>query len=127
MVDKLISCSGYLATTETTLSADNLFCRDGYFSEAGLMENMAQTCAARLGYKSIINKLPVKIGIIGAVKNFRVFFRPRPGDILTTHIEINHEVLNAILLQAEVHCNGKTAASCHMKLFLTDIDSQKHE
>ncbi len=124
MVDKLTSCSEYLATTEMTVKENNLFCSGGYFSEAGLLENMAQTCAARLGYKSLIKKTPVKIGIIGAVKDFLVFFRPKPGDRLVTGITIDHEVFNAILLHAEVSCQGKTAATCHMKLFLTDIESR---
>ena len=127
MVDKLISCSGYLATTEMTIKENNLFCSRGYVSEAGLLENMAQTCAARLGYKSLINKMSVKVGIIGAVKNFCVYFCPEPGDRLITNIEIEHEVFNAIILHSEVHCNGKTAATCHMKLFLTDIESRDNE
>jgi hypothetical protein len=69
----------------------------------------------------------VKIGIIGAVKDFNVFFRPVPGDLLETEIVIENEVFNAILLRAEIRCNGRTAATGHMKLFLTDIDSQPHE
>ncbi|HOG24905.1 MAG TPA: pseudouridylate synthase [Bacteroidales bacterium] len=127
MVDRLTACQGYFASTEMFITEDNIFCRNGFFSEAGMMENMAQTCAARLGYKSLAGGMPVKLGIIGAVRDFYVFFLPVPGDKLVTEIQIEHEVFNAILLSARILCNGKTAATSYMKLFLTDIDSQPHE
>ena len=127
MVDKLTEFEGYYAATEMTVTEDNIFCLNGYFSEAGMMENMAQTCAARLGYKSLDNDLSVKLGIIGAVKDFNVFFRPVPGDHQETGILIEHEVFNAILLKAEIRCKGKIAATAHMKLFLTDTESQPYE
>ncbi|NLH23145.1 MAG: 3-hydroxyacyl-ACP dehydratase [Bacteroidales bacterium] len=127
MVDRLTAYGENFASTDMFITEDNIFCRNGYFSEAGMMENIAQTCAARLGYKSLANNMPVKLGIIGAVKDFNVFFLPVPGDLLVTDIQIEHEVFNAILLKAEIRCNGKTAATSHMKLFLTDIDSQRDE
>jgi len=127
MVDKLTEFRGYYAATEMTVTKDNIFCSNGYFSEAGMMENMAQTCAARLGYKSLDNDQSVKLGIIGAVRDFNVFFRPVPGDRLETGILIEHEVFNAILLHAEIKCNGKIAATAHMKLFLTDKESRPYE
>lgn len=127
MVDELVAFDGYYAATRTLIKEDNIFCRNGFFCEAGLLENMAQTCAARLGYKSLINKTTVKLGIIGAVKDFNVFFLPTAGDCLETSILIEHEVFNAILLKAEIRCNDKTAATCHMKLYLTDIESQPYD
>lgn len=127
MVDRLTAYQEDFASTEMVISEDNIFCRNGFFSEAGMIENMAQTCAARLGYKSLVNNMPVKLGIIGAVKDFYVFFLPVPGNLLVTEIQIEHEVFNAILLSAEIRCNGKKVATSHMKLFLTDIDSQPHE
>ena len=36
--------------TETTIAADNIFVDDGLFSASGLIENVAQTCAARIGF-----------------------------------------------------------------------------
>ena len=127
MVDRLTAYQEDFASTEMVISEDNIFCRNGFFSEAGMIENMAQTCAARLGYKSLVNNMPVKLGIIGAVKDFNVFFLPVPGNLLVTEIQIEHEVFNAILLSAEICCNGKKVVISHMKLFLTDIDSQPHE
>ena len=46
----------------------------GYFTEGGLMENMAQTAAARAGYLAKAENKPVSGGYIGAVKDFEVFF-----------------------------------------------------
>ncbi|MDD5046375.1 hypothetical protein SMA90_26195 [Escherichia coli] len=127
MVDELIECDGYYTATRTLIKEDNIFCRNGFFGEAGMMENMAQTCAARLGYKSLMNQMTVKLGIIGAVRDFHVFFLPMAGNFLETSILIEHEVFNAILLSAEIRCNGKTAATGYMKLFLTNVESQPYD
>ena len=127
MVDRLTEFEGYYAATTTLIREDNIFCRDGLFCEAGLMENMAQTCAARLGYKSLMSHTTVKLGIIGAVRDFHVYFLPEAGDLLETSILIEHEVFNAILLKAEIRCKGRIAATGHMKLFLTDVESQPYE
>ena len=40
---------------------------NGEFSEAGLMENIAQTAAARAGYIAVMENKPVAIGYIMSV------------------------------------------------------------
>ena len=51
MVDKLTYCDPKHAKTVFLVRADNIFCHDGVMEEAGLVENIAQTCAARTGFK----------------------------------------------------------------------------
>ena len=46
MVDKLIFAEEKKVVTSFLIRRDNIFCSDGVFTEAGLIENMAQTAAA---------------------------------------------------------------------------------
>jgi len=51
MVDKLTYFDAKSAKTIFTVCEDNMFCFDGRMEESGLVENIAQTCAARTGFK----------------------------------------------------------------------------
>ncbi len=50
MIGTLTHFDRTLTVTETEVKADNIFVDNGYFTASGLMENIAQTCAARIGY-----------------------------------------------------------------------------
>ena len=50
MVGRLIHFDERTTETETEIKADNIFVDDGLFSASGLIENIAQTCAVRIGY-----------------------------------------------------------------------------
>ena len=53
MIDKLTHFDLKSAKAVYVVRDDNLFCFDGVMEEAGLVENIAQTCAARTGFKQI--------------------------------------------------------------------------
>ena len=66
MVGSLIAFDTGSSVTETLIREDNIFVDNGHFSASGLMENIAQTCAARLGYinKYILKNLCCQGGIL---------------------------------------------------------------
>ncbi|MBQ5996979.1 MAG: hypothetical protein IJL64_03825 [Bacteroidales bacterium] len=123
-IDRLTSCDGETATTEFTIPADHLFCRSGRYSEAGLVETVAQSCAARIGYLNLQNNETVKLGIIGAIRRFEVRSLPAAGTLLTTRITVKSEVFRITLVDAEVYADGQICASCEMKISLTDIEKK---
>ena len=77
MVDHLVDFEPDRSVTDYYVREDGILVRDGHLSEAGIMENIAQSCAARIGY---INKYTknetVKLGIIGAVRDLQVTGMP---------------------------------------------------
>lgn len=107
--------------TEFVIPEDNLFVNDGKFSAAGLIENMAQTCAARIGY---INKYillrGIQIGYIGAIRNLEIKELPSVGDLITTEVNIQEEVFGMLLADANVKCGDKVIASTEMKIAVRD-------
>jgi 3-hydroxymyristoyl/3-hydroxydecanoyl-(acyl carrier protein) dehydratase len=122
MVDSLVFCNKEQTQTEFFIKEDNLFVENGLFLETGILENIAQTCAARLGY---LNKnQPVKIGMVGSIDNFELYDLPCAGNKLTTTITVTAEVLNVVVLSASVISDDKLLATCNMKVVLTDIVSE---
>lgn len=90
-----------------------VFCEKGFLREAGIMEHIAQSAAAHIGYFSTEE---TRVGVIGSVKDFSVFCLPRVGELLHTHIQIFNEVFDITLLRAEVMCRGRVIATCEMKV-----------
>lgn len=123
MIDRLEYCDPIFARTSLIVTQDNLFCdNNGELIETAIIENIAQTCAARIGYRNIGSEdSSVKIGYIGAIKGLEITTRPRVGETLETQIEILNEVFAMTLVRAEVKINDKIIATCEMKIALSDI------
>jgi len=124
MIDKMVSFDMTVTKTQLEVRADNVFCKDGSLSAEGLMENIAQTCAARMGYINLNKSEAVKIGVIGAVNNFEVFRTPKVGELIVTTIEVIEELFQITMVKAFVCCGDETIAQANMKIALMDIDSQ---
>ena len=122
MVDKLLYADEEKATSSFTITFDNILCEDGFFSEAGLMENIAQTIAAGRGYKEQMENKPVAGGYIAAVKNFEVFFLPQINDVLTTEIAVTGMLFNITIVTGKILLNGSLVAQCEMKIFSNTND-----
>lgn len=123
MIDRLLSCDMVVTTSELEVREDNLFVTEGRFSAEGLMENIAQTCAARMGYINLSKGDKVKIGVIGAVSNFEVFRTPRVGEHIVTTIEVEEELFQITLVKAFIKCDDELLAQSNMKIALMDVDS----
>ena len=123
MIGRLTQFDMTRTVTETEVKADNLFVEDGAWSASGLIENIAQTCAARMGYINLCSHKPVKLGVIGAIRNFELMSLPPVGATLTTTIEVQEEVFQMLLVNAIVACNGEPQATAQMKIALTDTDA----
>lgn len=118
MIDKLLMCTDIIGKTSFFIKEDHLFVEKGLFLETGLMENMAQTCAAHIGY---LNKdKSIKIGVIGSIKNLEIKQLPKVNDTIETTIEVINVVFNTIVVAAKIYCNEQLIATCEMKVSVTD-------
>ncbi len=121
MIDKLLAFTETATTTGFTIKADNIFVENGVFKEPGLVENIAQTAAARAGYVSHTENKPVLVGYIGAVNNLQVFALPKTGDDLITEITIENQIFDVTLISGKITCNGEVIAQCKMKIFINQL------
>lgn len=120
MIDRLLTFDEIESSTDFVIKEDNIFCKDGLFLETGIMENIAQTCAARIGYININNNESVKIGVIGSIKDLVITKLPKVGATLLTKVKVLSEVFAITLVEAEVYDNDELIAKCEMKISLTD-------
>ena len=103
--------------SETKIAADNIFVDDGRFSASGLIENVAQTCAARIGFvNKYIQGNGITIGVIGAVRKLVINSLPAAGQTITTSVEIVSEVFGMTLAKATVTCEGEELLSTEIKI-----------
>lgn len=123
MVDEFLGIDNNVSRTRFTVYNDNIFVNNGEFSECGLIEHIAQSAAARVGYIFKSKNLPIPIGYIGSVNNFVIYQNPKVGEAINTTIEIIQEVFNITLIQAYCHIDGKEIASCRMKIFLENNEA----
>ena len=123
MVGKLTAFDEKRIVTETFIKEDNIFVCDGVFSAPGLVENIAQTCAARIGYvnKYILNK-GIQLGFIGAIRNLEITRCPKVGDVITTCVTVIDDVLGMTLANAVVTCNGETLATTEIKIAVKEAE-----
>lgn len=117
MIGTLAHFDEVRTVTETTISADNIFVDDGRFSASGLIENVAQTCAARIGFvnKYILGN-GIQIGVIGAVRKLVINSLPAVGQTITTTVEIVSEVFGMTLAKATVTCDGEELLTTEIKI-----------
>lgn len=124
MVDEFLGIEDNVSKSSLTVREENIFVDNDTLSECGLIEHIAQSAAARVGY--IFNSLnrPIPIGYIGAVNDFTISAHPKVGDTVYTTIEVIQEVFNITLIRAVCMVNDAEIATCKMKIFL-DTDEAK--
>ena len=117
MVDGLIAHDETTTTSRLALNKQNIFCKNGFFYEPGLIENIAQTVALRAGYIANKNDVDPKLGFIGAVKRMHIFELPCDTDILHTKITVLNQLMNASIINGEIYVGSKIMAKGEMTIF----------
>ncbi len=122
MVSQLLHYDEIVTSTRFQITEDNLFCQNGVFVASGIVENIAQTCAARIGYinKYILHK-DVNIGFIGAVRNLEILQLLKVGETIETRIEVLSSSFGLTLAHGEVRLlDGTLLAEGEMKIALSE-------
>lgn len=122
MVDTLWSNDDTTTVSGLTIQAENIFCENGFFTEPGIIENIAQTAALRAGYIASTSPAPPSgpppVGYIAAIKNLVIHRLPATGNVLRTEIFIRQIIFDITLIDAKSFCNNELIAECEMKIFL---------
>lgn len=124
MIDHLTHFDRIFTSTCFTVRPDNVFVEDGILNPCALVENIAQTCAARMGYVNLVNSDNVKLGFIGSVKHLVVARDVKVGETLHTTIEVVQEVLQLTLVNATIKIDGKVVVEAEMKIAQSDIEAK---
>ena len=107
--------------TSFTVRQGHLLVEDGCLTAAGVLENMAQSSAARIGYQSkYILHIPIRIGFIGAIRKFRLHRLPAVGETLSTSIVLKEDIFGISLVDAVVKVRKEVIAEASLKTALGD-------
>lgn len=119
MINDLVYSEGDDTRSTFLVKSDNIFLEDGRLREPALVENIAQTAAARAGWIALNESQPVTIGYIGAIQQLEIFDLPLEGDTLDTEIKVMNQVFNVSLISGKLSCRGRLLATCEMKIFIS--------
>ena len=107
--------------TETVVDSSNIFVDNQVFSASGLIENIAQTCAARIGYvNKYILKKGIQVGFIGAIRNLSIHRLPSVGETIVTSVDVLEEVFGMSLAKAAISCEGEVIVNAEMKIAIKE-------
>jgi len=118
MIDELLYNDETKTVTSFKIEETNIFFSEGRLSEYALVENIAQTAAARTGYIAMETGSAVPLGFIAGIKDLKIFDFPGQSDVLITEITIVDHIMGMTIITGQSRCNGKLIASCEMKIFL---------
>lgn len=116
MVDSLLGFSNTNIISAFKISETNIFFENKTLSEAGLIENMAQTVALHTGYDYFLKGQPAPTGYIGSIKDVHISMLPQLGEIINTEAHILQEFMGVTLVEITVsNANKEKIASSTMK------------
>ena len=119
MVDEFLGMAEHnVSRSQLAVRADNIFVDNGVMDECGVIEHIAQSAAARIGFICREAGKMVPLGYIGSVNDFHMFSHPRVNDTIVTKIEIIQEVFNISLIEAHCCVDDRCIATCRMKIYL---------
>lgn len=125
MIDKMLYYSPEKAVSGLKITSDNILSTDLFFTEGGLIENMAQTIALHRGYRGYLsrgeNDKP-QTGFIGSIKHATIHKLPAVGTEIITTVTIVVEIMAVSLVEIKVETvDGELLASSEMKTVIVDI------
>jgi len=115
MVDSLFYYDKTKVIGGLTINNSNLFVKDGFLNESGILEHMAQTVALHTGYSFYINNLVAPEGYIGAMSNVIITKLPMVNDKLKTEIKILKKFLKIVLVEGKTLLNNEVIMTATMK------------
>lgn len=121
MVDRVVCCDENDADIEFLVAPENVLAEDNALSAPGVIENMAQSCAAFMGCGCLLRGVPITIGYIGEIRNALISRLPQCGRTIRTHVHVVSEFLNLIMADVKVTEDDDIIATARIKVANTDI------
>ena len=117
MVSALYEINEEMVLTGFKIAEGNILNQESYFSEAGLLENMAQSIALQKGYLDYLaNVKIIELGFIGAIKTAHIHRIPKIGEEIFTRVHLIQEFMGIKLSKVEVQdAAGNIIASAEIK------------
>ena len=118
MVDGFEATDDNNAVTTLSVSGDNYFLLpDDTMAETGLIEHLAQSCSALAGSLAKDSEHP-PVGLIGEVKHFNCYRRPRINEQIKSTITFGMSFGNVTLATGQACVGEELIADINLKIFM---------
>ena len=118
-IDALMECTDTTAVATAIFSAEHFAVENGAVLETALVECVAQTVAAALGWRAQASGKTgaANNGLLLAVTNFQIELRPAFGKLLRIEISERKRLGPMLMISGVISCEGKTIASGDLTLY----------
>lgn len=125
MADYILELTKEKVVTSFEIKEDNIFVHNGEFVEAGLIENLAQTCSSIFGQSFFENpETDTKvIGFITNIKKIEVFALPKTGNKIISKASLISQYENICNIFCETFNNDELLIRAEINLFIQEIKS----
>lgn len=120
MIDGLLTVTAERFESVFEITEHNVLVSDAEFQESGIIENIAQTCAASFGYLDREQEGEPKIGFIGAISRVQVHALPALSCRINTIVEPTHRLGNIVMVSGKSYLNGNLLLECEMKIVISE-------
>ncbi|SDE81943.1 ABC transporter permease [Epilithonimonas hungarica] len=123
MTDYILELTEDKVITSFKITQDNIFVSDNKFIEAGLIENLAQTCSSILGQSFFQNpNVETKvIGFITNIKKIEIFTLPKVDDIIISKASLISQFENICNIFCETFLNDQILIRAEINLFIQEV------
>lgn len=122
MTDEVLEINHDSVTTKFLVKPDNIFCENGKFNEAGLIENCAQTCSTITGQNHFLDdESPEVIGFISNIKKVKIHALPGCGAEIVCKARLLSEFENICHIACESFAGEQLLLEAEMVMFLQKI------
>ncbi|QHI36905.1 3-hydroxyacyl-[acyl-carrier-protein] dehydratase FabZ [Kordia antarctica] len=118
MVDELLYMDANKTIAKLFITEDNVFSKNGFFQEPGIMEHVAQSTALRPTLEAAEVQQDAPLGYFAAIKNFKLYELPPVNSVIETTSENVVVVKTAIKVNTRSTCNGKLICESEMLFYL---------
>lgn len=123
MTDYILELTKEKVITSFEIKEDNIFVHKGFFGEAGLIENSAQTCSSILGQSFFENPEADTrvIGFITNIKKIEIFSLPKVGSTLISKASLISQFENICQIFCETFVEDELLIRSEINLFIQEI------
>ena len=123
MTDYILELTEEKVITSFRITQDNIFVHNNEFVEAGLIENLAQTCSSILGQSFFENPdADTKvIGFITNIKKIEVFALPKVGDKIISKASLISQFENICNIFCETFLDDELLIRAEINLFIQEV------
>lgn len=122
MVDELLYMDATKTIAKLIINEDNIFARNGYLQEPGIIEHVAQTTALRPTLEAAEKQYNAPLGYFAAIKNFKLYALPPINSFIETTAENVVVIKTAIKVSTRSTCNGLLICESEMLFYLNQSE-----